>query len=72
MVTAKDVASAVANRTTVQNWIAKWQPRALAALEGLRPIAAAMPAGAADVTALTRAALARHGQMLAEVGLAPS
>jgi Methane/Phenol/Toluene Hydroxylase len=70
MVTQSDVPAATENLATCKAWIAKWQPRALAAVAGLAPIAAKVPAGAVDLKALTSDALARQTELLKDVGLA--
>ena len=70
MVTDARQPAAAANAATLSAWISKWQPRALEAIAGLAPIAAAVPAGAADLKAMTVAAQAAQREMLATVNLA--
>lgn len=70
MVTEAQVPAAAANRAVLNTWIAKWQPRALAAIEALAPLAAGVPAGAVALAPLTAAALAKQAALLAEAGLA--
>lgn len=58
------VPAAAANRQVIEAWLMKWQTRALAAIAGLAPIAARVPAAAVDLTPLLVAARAQQDKLL--------
>ncbi len=69
MVTDDKLPNAAANREVIGGWLLKWQPRALAAVAALAPIAARVPAGAVDLAPLLSAARKQQDKLLTEVGL---
>lgn len=69
MVIDDKLPAAPANRAVINGWLTRWQPRALAAVAALAPIAARVPAAAVDVRPLLAAARAQQDKLLAAAGL---
>ena len=69
MVTGEDIPLAKANRDFITEWVAKWTPRAIAAIEPLRPLYEDLPSVTESFDAVRDEVLAAQRDLVASLGV---